>query len=180
MRSLFVMDPLDRLNLQGDSTFMLMLESSRRGWETWWCTPDDLYATGGRGQARAQRVVTREAPAGFERFETADQPLGDFALVWMRKDPPFHMDYIFTTYLLEMAPRTTLVLNDPVSVRSDNEKLFAFTFPDLTPPPSSAATGIASSPSRAPCPTVVCSSPGTAMAAAACSSRTGGTRTSAP
>lgn len=132
MRTLFVMDPLTSLNLGGDSTYMLMKEATARGWPTWWCTPTDLYAVDGKAWAHAQAVVTTEG-----RFDTGlahDHPLGDFDLVWMRKDPPFDMHYIFTTYLLEMAPPTTLVLNRPSSIRSRNEKLFAAQFADLTPP----------------------------------------------
>lgn len=134
MRSLFVMDPLDRLNLVGDSTYMLMREATDRGWPCWWCTPDALYATEGRAFARAHPVRTTANPPAFEVAPAEDRPLADFELVWMRKDPPFDMAYIFITYLLEMAPPSTLVLNRPASIRSRNEKLFAFQYPDLTPP----------------------------------------------
>jgi len=131
MRTLFVMDPLDRLNLAGDSTYMLMREATQRGWPTWWCTPDDLYARDQEGWARAQQV--RTVPGAFERGETTDRRLGDFDAVWMRKDPPFDMAYIFATYLLEMAPPHTRVWNRPASLRSHNEKLFALSFPGLCP-----------------------------------------------
>jgi len=134
VRSLFVMDPLDRLNLAGDSTYMLMRESSDRGWECAWCTPDALYATAGEARARVQLVRTTASPPAFHTGEWIDAALSDFQLVWMRKDPPFDMAYIFSTYLLEMVGPGTLVLNQPDSVRSRNEKLFAFGFPDLTPP----------------------------------------------
>lgn len=132
MRSLFVMDPLDSLDLSGDSTFVLMRASSGRGWETWWCEPSSLWVEGGRARARAQRVVT--TAAGFERHEWAEVEVGGFQLVWMRKDPPFDMTYIFTTYLLDQVPSSTLVLNAPAGLRSRNEKLFAASFADLTPP----------------------------------------------
>lgn len=132
MRSLFVMDPLDTLDLTGDSTFSLMRASTTRGWEVWWCHPTAMWGEGGRAFARAQRVVTTDA--GFDRLEWAEVALGDFQLVWMRKDPPFDMTYIFTTYLLDLVPRSTLVLNEPAGLRSRNEKLFAAAFADLTPP----------------------------------------------
>lgn len=132
MRTLFVMDPLESLDLSGDSTFTLMRASSARGWEVWWCHPDTMWGQGGQAYARAQRVVTTNA--GFERFETVELPLAHFQLVWMRKDPPFDMTYIFTTYLLDLVPRTTLVLNAPAGLRSRNEKLFAAAYADLTPP----------------------------------------------
>jgi glutathione synthase len=132
MRSLFVMDPLESVDLAGDSTYALMRASTRRGWETWWCHPSTMWGEGGRAFARMQRVVT--TTAGFERLETEERALADFQLVWMRKDPPFDMTYIFTTYLLDLVPRTTLVLNDPAGLRSRNEKLFAAAYADLTPP----------------------------------------------
>jgi glutathione synthase len=131
MRSLFVMDPLDRLNIGGDSTYMLMRESSARGWPVAWCTPNDLYSRGGRAWARVQEVVTTADPPHFFRGGTGDEELGGFDLVWMRKDPPFDMEYIFTTYLLEQVPPGTLVLNRPESIRSRNEKLFTLQFPEL-------------------------------------------------
>lgn len=131
MRTLFVMDPLHRLNLRGDSTWMLMREWARRGWETAWCVPDRMFATGGTAWAEAQEVVAHET--GFDTGASAERALGEFDVVWMRKDPPFDMHYIFSTYLLGMAPPRTLVLNDPAGLRSRNEKLFAFQFTDLTP-----------------------------------------------
>ena len=76
----------------------------------------------------------RATAAGFERGDWAERSLGDFDVVWMRKDPPFDMTYIFTTYLLDLVPPRTLVLNHPAGLRSRNEKLFAAAFVDLTPP----------------------------------------------
>lgn len=134
MRVLFVMDPLERLNLAGDSTYMLMRECTRRGFEVAWCHPDALYATNGGAAARVEWVRTTSDPPHFHRGPLDDLPLGAFDLVWQRKDPPFDMTYIFSTYLLEMVPPTTLVLNRPASIRSRNEKLFALAFPELTPP----------------------------------------------
>ncbi len=132
MRSLFVMDPLETLDLSGDSTFALMRASTGRGWEVWWCHPSAMWGEGGRAKARAQRVVT--TAAGFDRQEWAEVELADFQVVWMRKDPPFDMTYIFTTYLLDLVPPSTLVLNNPAGLRSRNEKLFAAAYADLTPP----------------------------------------------
>ena len=132
MRSLFVMDPLEGLDLSGDSTFALMRASTARDWEVWWCHPGALWAEAGQARARAQRVVT--SADGFERHEWAEVALADFQLVWMRKDPPFDMGYIFSTYLLDLVGPKTLVLNAPAGLRSRNEKLFAAAYADLTPP----------------------------------------------
>ncbi len=133
MRTLFVMDPLARLNVSGDSTYMLMRETTARGFEAAWCTPDDLWIASGQAHARVQEVRTTAEPPHFHTGRVHDVALGTFDCVWMRKDPPFDMAYIFATYLLEMVPPTTLVLNRPSSIRSFNEKLFALQFPTLGP-----------------------------------------------
>jgi glutathione synthase len=133
VKFLYVMDPLDRINVAGDSTYMLMRECSRRGMDVAWCTPDDLYALRGQTWARVQAVRTTAEAPHFHRGVTEDQPLGAFDVVWMRKDPPFDMSYVFSTYLLELVPPKTLVLNRPASLRSFNEKLFAQAFPELGP-----------------------------------------------
>ncbi len=132
MRSIFVMDLIGSINIAGDSTYALMRESSRRGWEVWWCHPSWMWAEGGRTKARCQRVVT--TVAGFEPAEWAEQELSSFQLVWMRKDPPFDMSYIFSTYLLDLVGVDTVVLNAPAALRARNEKLFAAALTDLTPP----------------------------------------------
>ena len=133
MRTLYVMDPLDRLHFAGDSTCALMQEHGRRGEPVWMCTPGDLFARQGAAWARVTPVeVTAEAPH-FHTQPSVDWSLGDFDVVWMRKDPPFDMDYVFTTYLLDLVPSSTLVLNDPRSIRVANEKMFALWWPDLCP-----------------------------------------------
>ena len=133
MRMLFVMDPLDRIHVNGDSTYMVMRECSDRGMHVAMCTPDDLYARHGEGWARVTPVrTTAEAPY-FHTSEPVEAALGEFDIVWMRKDPPFDMTYIFATYLLDMTPASTLVVNDPVGLKVFNEKLWAMAFPELHP-----------------------------------------------
>ncbi len=133
MRTLYVMDPLDRLHFEGDSTCALMLEHTRRGQPTAMCTPGDLFARQGEAWARITPIeVTEDAPH-FHTGASVDRRLGDFDVVWMRKDPPFDMDYVFTTYLLDLVPDDTLVLNDPRSIRVANEKMFALWWPELCP-----------------------------------------------
>ena len=135
MRSLFVMDPLERINVAGDSTYVTMREWSDRGWQAAYTTPDRLYGREGRARALCREVrTTREAPY-FHVGEIQDVDLGDFDVVWMRKDPPFDMAYIFTTYLLDMVSPPTLVVNDPRSLKLYNEKMFVATrWPHLQPP----------------------------------------------
>lgn len=133
MKQLFVMDPLDRINVSGDSTYMLMLEACRRGHTIAWCTPEDMFVVDGATHAHLSFcTVTQEEPY-FHIEPKKDESLGFFDVVWMRKDPPFNMDYIFSTYMLDLVPEHTLVLNDPRSIRNANEKMFALEFPQFCP-----------------------------------------------
>lgn len=134
LRTLFVMDPLDRIYVEGDSTFILMVEACRRGWPVWMCTPDDLYVREGRAFARAVRVVANDRPPHFQPEPPEDASLADMDVVWMRKDPPFDIEYVFATYVLDLVPKTTLVLNDPQAIRQCNEKMFALQFAEHCPP----------------------------------------------
>lgn len=134
MKTLYVMDPLDRIQVSGDSTYMLMLENCRRGGDVHWCTPSDLFAVGGRCHARCSAVVVRETAPHFNSQEPTDVDVGMFDVVWLRKDPPFDINYVFSTYMLDLVPPTTLVLNNPAAIRDANEKMVALRFPDLVPP----------------------------------------------
>lgn len=133
MKSLFVMDPLDKIHIDGDSTYVTMRECSDRGYPVYWCTPDNLFVRDGRGCAYARRVlVTHEAPH-FRELDAHTIDFGDVDVVWMRKDPPFDMTYIFATYVLDMAPPSTLVVNDPAGLKLFNEKIWAMHFPQFQP-----------------------------------------------
>lgn len=131
MKTLYVMDPLERIQVSGDSTYMMMLENARRDQPTWFCTPPQLRAEGGRARAGCRRVVALAHDPWFEVGPPQDLPLSDFDVVWMRKDPPFDIDYIFATYLLDLAGPDTLVLNRPSSLRDFNEKMATFRWPEL-------------------------------------------------
>lgn len=133
MKHLFVMDPLDRILVAGDSTYVTMRECSDRGHSVAMCTPNDLFSLSGEARASATEVrTTREAPY-FHVKPPKDAALSDFDVVWMRKDPPFNMDYIFSTYLLDMAD--TLVVNAPAGLKLYNEKMWVQqTWPEHQPP----------------------------------------------
>ena len=133
MKTLYVMDPLDKINVTGDSTFMLMLEANKRGWKTYCCTPEDLYAENGKAIGTVQHVEVYQENPYFNVATPEEIELGEFQVIWMRKDPPFNMDYIFSTYLLDLVPKSTMVLNDPRAIRNCNEKMFAMFWPDLCP-----------------------------------------------
>ena len=134
MKLLFVMDPLSSLQVGGDSTYVMMLEATRRGWSTAWCTPDDLQVVDRQPMAAAQAVETLSKAPFFECSEKTLRNLGDFDCIWMRKDPPFDIHYIFSTYILDLAPPSTLVLNDPRSIKCANEKMYALQWPQFCPP----------------------------------------------
>lgn len=134
MKSLFVMDPLDRIQVTGDSTYVTMRECSDRGHPVWMCTPDRLYARDGRARALATPVRTTEAAPHFHTEAPVDLDLGDIDVVWMRKDPPFDMRYIFSTYLLDLVPADTLVVNGAAGLKLFNEKMWVMAgWPHLQP-----------------------------------------------
>jgi len=128
------MDPLSSLSIEGDSTYVMMREATRRGFAVWWCTPQDLHVSENKGMALAQEVATHADDPYFLVGNTIDLPLGHFDCIWMRKDPPFDIHYIFSTYILDLAPPSTLVLNDPRSIKCANEKMYALQWPELCPP----------------------------------------------
>ncbi len=133
MRSLFVMDPLPSIDQAGDSSWMLMLDSRRRGWPVHWCEPRDLFARGDRVFARAHGFEALNEPPFYRSDGPEILDLAACRLVWMRKDPPIDMDYYLCTYLLDLAARRSTVLNDPRAIQMANEKIFALHFPELCP-----------------------------------------------
>ena len=134
MKLLFVMDPLSVINVEGDSTYVMMLEATRRGWEVWWCTPDDLQVVDRYPMAAAEEVKTNSSEPFFQCEERKNVELGHFDCIWMRKEPPFDIHYIFSTYILDLAPASTVVMNDPRSIKCANEKMYALQWPELCPP----------------------------------------------
>lgn len=133
---LMVMDPIDQINIVKDTSFGLLLEAQRRGWDLYYCQQQDLYLDQGKVSANCQSLKVFNDPEQWFAVEAPEQvPLHQFGSVFMRKDPPFDMNYIYSTYLLELAQNQgTLVVNNPRSLRDCNEKLFTAWFPELTPP----------------------------------------------
>jgi len=122
VKHLFVMDPLDRIVVAGDSTYVTMRECSDRGHDVWMCTPDQLYSLDGHSYARVTPTRTTSDAPYFHTSDPVERALSSFDVVWMRKDPPFDMGYIFTTYLLDMAG--TMVVNEPAGLKLFNEKMW--------------------------------------------------------
>lgn len=131
----FQMDPMETVNINGDSTFVLMLEAQQRGYELWHYLVEDLSYREGKVTALARPVtVRRELGNHFEFGGAAVIDLAKVDVVWMRQDPPFDMAYITATHLLELIHPKTLVVNNPAEVRNAPEKLFVTKFLDLMPP----------------------------------------------
>ncbi|EIJ34582.1 glutathione synthase [Thiothrix nivea] len=131
-----VMDPISTINIKKDSTFAMMLEAQRRGCPLFHILQGDIYADDGVAYARMNPVTVKDDPKGWYEFgEALVKPLHELPVILMRKDPPFDMEYIYSTYLLELAQkRGTLVINRPESIRAANEKLFTAWFPEFSPP----------------------------------------------
>jgi len=131
-----VMDPIAQIKIRKDSTFAMLLEAQHRGCPLWYMEQGDLTLRDGRCVAHMRALEVRDDPNDwFSLGESIIRPLDALDTVLMRKDPPFDMEYVHTTYLLEhAAARGSLVINRPGSLRDANEKLFTAWFPDLCPP----------------------------------------------
>ena len=131
----FVMDPIGSINIKKDSTFAMMLAAQRRAWQVWYLEVGDLFVLAGQAMARVRRVEVCDDLNGW--FELRDEqvlPLASLDALMMRKDPPFDMEYIYATYILELAHQAgCLVVNHPRSLRDVNEKAFTASFPQCAP-----------------------------------------------
>ena len=129
------MDDISNINPKKDSSLAMMLEAKRRGWEIYTFDTTDLFVEDGKVFARASKTtVVDDLDNWFEKQPSRVVELTGFDVILMRKDPPFNMDYIYTTYLLEQAERAgVLVVNKPQSLRDANEKLFALHFEHCMP-----------------------------------------------
>ncbi|MFZ5791460.1 MAG: glutathione synthase [Pseudomonadota bacterium] len=129
------MDPIEGVNIDTDSTFVLGLEAQRRGHALFHYLPRQLFFREGRVYARARPLqLRRQRGNHFTLGEEQTLDLATLDIVLMRQDPPFDMAYITATHLLEHIHPATLVVNDPVHVRNAPEKLFVTHFPGLMPP----------------------------------------------
>ncbi|HKY88016.1 MAG TPA: glutathione synthase [Pseudorhodoplanes sp.] len=129
------MDPIERINIRGDSTFALLLEAQKRGHKLSYYTPDRLAQRGDKVFAAVQTLsVKDQAGAHFTLGEAKRAELTAFDVILLRQDPPFDLAYITTTHLLERIHPKTLVVNDPAHVRNAPEKIFVLEFSDLMPP----------------------------------------------
>lgn len=137
----FVMDALDSLHLKKDTTVALIKAAMVRGFDVWLTHQHQLSFIDGVSCGLMRELMYLDFSEGrqdvrwYEQGESELRPLGEIDIVMMRKDPPFNMNYIYTTYLLECAEAEgALIVNKPQSLRDCNEKFFATAFPECTPP----------------------------------------------
>ncbi|MEK9497324.1 glutathione synthase [Photorhabdus sp. P32] len=130
-----VMDPISSINIKKDTSFAMLLEAQRRGWELHYMEMSDLYLHQGEARARTRLLQVENSPQQWYQFDgEQDLTLETLDVILMRKDPPFDTEYIYATYILERAEeKGALIVNKPQSLRDCNEKLFTAWFPDLTP-----------------------------------------------
>lgn len=137
MRLLFIVDPLERLSLAGDTSYALMLEAAARGHDVWTCQLEHLGLVGDDAVVDAVPTIVTPALTPTDAFQTearVGRRLADFDIVLMRKDPPLDVSYLHATWILDHARGKTVLVNDPRGLRELNEHLAVLRFPHLTPP----------------------------------------------
>ena len=130
------MDPIEGIKVSKDSTFAMLLEAQKRDYEIHYLQARDLFLKDGKVIANAAQIRVQDTHSNwFTAKDPASIEMSYFDVVLMRKDPPFNMEYIYTTYLLDRVNKLdTLVVNHPTSLRSANEKLFATQFSNCVAP----------------------------------------------
>lgn len=131
-----IMDPIQSAKRDKDSTLAILLAAQARGWEIYYAELSDIWLNDGEAFGRLRKLQLNDSQtAWFDLGAAAVTLLGDMDVILMRKDPPFDMEYIFSTYILERAEQHgTLVVNRPQSLRDANEKVFLSWFPQCAPP----------------------------------------------
>ena len=135
MRIATIMDPIESVHVERDTSFALMLEGQLRGHEVLYIRPADLWTEGRVLRAVARQVTLRRAepPAHASLGDPRDIALGDVDAILVRTDPPFDQAYLQVTQMLDLVRDQTLIVNDPRGLRNANEKLYALHFADFMP-----------------------------------------------
>ena len=131
-----VMDPISEIKYAKDTSLAMLLAAQKRGYELHYLTQSDLYLRDGVARGKARPLTVEANPQRwFELGEPVDRPLGDMDVILMRKDPPFDMEFIYTTYILDRAEMAgALVVNRPAGLRDMNEKVYTAWFPEYCAP----------------------------------------------
>ncbi|HZX93671.1 MAG TPA: glutathione synthase [Myxococcales bacterium] len=134
MRIGFLMDPIESVRVDHDSTFALMLDCQRRGLEIRELRQEWLYVAEGRAHARMRTLEVQRQPGAHYRVAgDFDAPLSELDILFLRKDPPVDVAFVRATQIVELGGGGPLLINHPLGLRAANEKLFALRFPDLAP-----------------------------------------------
>ena len=130
-----IMDPIGAITPKKDSSLAMLLEAARREWDIVYFEQADLSLRAGEAEGNGQSLTVRDdQESWYELGEPVDVNLGDLDVILMRKDPPFDMEYIYTTYILDRAAlKGALIVNAPEALRNINEKAYTAWFPELTP-----------------------------------------------
>ncbi|MCG8523942.1 MAG: glutathione synthase, partial [Pseudomonadales bacterium] len=131
-----VMDPIDKISYKKDTSLAMLWAAAERGWQISYMEQQDLFQRDGLAMAHMKTLTPKRNPDQWYEFGASySAPLADLDVILMRKDPPFDMNFIYTTYLLEQAETAgCLIVNKPASLRDCNEKMFATQFPQCCPP----------------------------------------------
>lgn len=130
-----VMDPIQRLSYKKDSSLAMLWAAKAKGWQLYYMEQQDLFSDDGQAKAHMRPLEVHENPECWYELGAGEQrPLAELDAILMRKDPPFDNEFIYSTYILELAEQQgCLIVNKPQSLRDCNEKFFASHFSDLTP-----------------------------------------------
>jgi glutathione synthase len=130
-----IMDPIESINIKKDSSFAMLLEAQSRGYDIQYMQRGDLWLDDGVAHGRSRPLsVTDDQANWFELGPASVSALGELDVILMRKDPPFDMEYVHDTYVLDKAQADgALVVNNPQALRDANEKVFTAWFPQCTP-----------------------------------------------
>jgi glutathione synthase len=136
LRLAVVMDPIGEIKYAKDTSLAMLLAARKRGFELHYLTQSDLYLRDGVARGRTRPLTVEANPERwFELGAAQDMPLGELDVILMRKDPPFDMEFIYTTYILERAEIAgALVVNRPAGLRDMNEKVYTAWFPEFCAP----------------------------------------------
>ena len=134
LKMVFVMDPIGAIDIEKDTTFVLMLEAQAKGHEVWYTELHDLFVRGSRAMCKATELSLKRDVDYYKLGKTEVRDLESFDAVWMRKDPPVNDDFLYSTYILSLIDEDkTKVINNPTGIRESNEKMYALFFPDWIP-----------------------------------------------
>lgn len=127
----FVMDPIEEININRDSTFATMLEAQDRGHSIWYTTPDNMWAENNKVYASISQITVERSNNYYKKISTEIKNLDFLDVIFMRKDPPFDLEYIYSTYLLDLIKNKIPIINRPDGIRNVNEKAFILNFPTI-------------------------------------------------